>query len=184
MSLERLVYASRATFALSRSGIEPEVGRILMQSRRHNPRRGLVGGLYFGDGHFFQCLEGEAAAIDKLMALLATDPRHTEITVLRRDRITESTFAGWGMKYVPNATEVKRLLAQHGQNRFDPAAFPEAMTTAMVELMRRGPDDGTPPGAIDPAAQPHARGQDRVARGLGAVALLISLLALAISLVG
>ena len=46
--LQRMVYASRATFASSRqgSGIELEVARILMQSRRNNPRRGLAGALY------------------------------------------------------------------------------------------------------------------------------------------
>ena len=42
--LQRMVYASRATFApsLQGSGIELDVARILMQSRRNNPRRGTA----------------------------------------------------------------------------------------------------------------------------------------------
>ena len=68
MSLIRLAYASRASFRPSgnASGVEPEVGRILMTSLRNNPREGIVGGLYYGDGYFFQYLEGEGDAVRRL----------------------------------------------------------------------------------------------------------------------
>ena len=55
MSLIRLAYASRASFRPSgnASGVEPEVGRILMTSLRNNPRAGIVGGSITGMGISF-----------------------------------------------------------------------------------------------------------------------------------
>ena len=70
--LVQIVYVSRSTFTTIPAGlgIEPSVARILAQSRANNARRGLVGALYFGDGCFFQCLEGRAADVDHLYAAL------------------------------------------------------------------------------------------------------------------
>ena len=113
--LQQLVYISRAAFASSREelGVAPEVGRILVQSRLNNPRRGLVGALYYGDGCFFQCLEGEPAAIDKLYDSLLADPRHRDLKVLYRRSIAHATFSDWAMKHVPGASEVRALLRKH-----------------------------------------------------------------------
>ena len=62
--LIRIVYISRATFPITpdSDGIEPNVARILSTSRTNNRKNGLVGMLYYGDGCFFQCLEGETAS--------------------------------------------------------------------------------------------------------------------------
>lgn len=167
--IQQLVYASRATFQSTANGggVEPEVARILMQSRRNNPRRGLVGALYYGDGCFFQCLEGPQGEIDKLYEQLMKDPRHRDLTVLRRQFIGHTSFAGWSMKYVPAATDVQTLLALHGKDRFDPYSFDNALLDAMVTLLHhRSESDGLnpmPPAAVGarpgkpvPAVQPAA----------------------------
>jgi hypothetical protein len=140
--LQRMVYASRATFTPSRqgSGIELEVARILMQSRRNNPRSGLVGALYYGDGCFFQCLEGEASAIDELCARIAKDPRHRDMQVLGQHPIEARSFSVWAMKYVPNASAVQALMARHGHKSFDPFNFDETLIAAMLDLLRQGSD--------------------------------------------
>jgi len=150
--LQRLVYVSRATFAPSRqsSGIDLEVARILMQSRRNNPRKGLVGALYYGDGCFFQCLEGESAAIDELCARIADDPRHKDMQVLGREPIKARSFSIWAMKYVPNASAVQALMARHGRRQFDPYTFDAALVGAMLDLLRQGADT-----ADDDVAGPH-----------------------------
>ena len=151
--IQQLVYASRATFQSTDNGggVEPEVARILMQSRRNNPRRGLVGALYYGDGCFFQCLEGPQGEIDKLYEQLMKDPRHRDLTVLRRQFIGHTSFAGWSMKYVPAATDVQTLLALHGKDRFDPYSFDNALLDAMVTLLHhRSEGDGLNP--MRPAA--------------------------------
>ena len=146
MSLERLVYCSRATFpAATERGLHPEVGRILMQSRRNNPRDELVGGLYFANGWFFQCLEGPAASIDRLLRRLAADPRHAQLAVLSRSPIAIRRFTRWSMKFVPDAAEVRVLLQRHGLDEFVPTRFDPATTASMVDLLVAGSEAPAPP---------------------------------------
>jgi hypothetical protein len=74
-----LVYASRAAFApVGGGGIEPEVARILAQSRRNNPRQDIGGMLFNKDGYLFQCLEGEPHDVEAVYQRIARDPRHQE----------------------------------------------------------------------------------------------------------
>ncbi|WP_018649295.1 MULTISPECIES: BLUF domain-containing protein [unclassified Thioalkalivibrio] len=139
----QLVYVSRAAFARHEhpaQGIEPEVGRILLQSRQNNPRAGIVGALYYGDGHFFQCLEGEPKAVYATLERIRCDPRHEEITVLRERELERAGFGEWSMKYVPAAGEVRALLQQFGQRRFDPFGFDDQQIEAMLDLLRSGRD--------------------------------------------
>ncbi|WP_460457371.1 BLUF domain-containing protein [Arenimonas alkanexedens] len=158
--LLRLTYASRARFdnVNGSAGIHPEVARILIQSRRNNPRRGLVGALYFGDGCFFQCLEGPTAEVEALYQRLHDDPRHHDIRVLAREVVLRPSFSGWSMKLVPNASEVRRLMARHGRASFDPYSFDDKLVAATTKLLLEGPDAKlaaevlTPsPGAAEPA---------------------------------
>ena len=88
-SLTRIIYISRSTFkwSVNDGGIEPAVARILSKSRINNRKNGLVGVLYFGEGCFFQCLEGETATIEALYAKLLKDPRHKDLKVLVRKSI-------------------------------------------------------------------------------------------------
>lgn len=141
-NLQRLVYSSRATFAQVQddSGINREVARILMQSRRNNPRQGLVGALYFGDGNFFQCLEGEAEALDEVCERIRQDSRHTGMKVLGRHPIKSRSFSVWAMKFVPNAMQVQILLVSRGLTRFEPEKFDESTISAMLTLLRQGAD--------------------------------------------
>ncbi|ADC72402.1 BLUF domain protein [Thioalkalivibrio sp. K90mix] len=139
----QLVYVSRAAFAPhahAAQGIEPEVGRILLQSRQNNPRARIVGALYYGDGHFFQCLEGEPEAVYATLERIRRDPRHEEITVLRERELERPGFGEWSMKYVPAAGEVRALLQQFGQRRFDPFGFDDQQIEAMLDLLRSGRD--------------------------------------------
>jgi hypothetical protein len=145
--LIRIIYISRSTFTPSRStaGIEPNVGRILAKSRINNRRDGLVGVLYFGDGCFFQCLEGEQSAIDTLYARLQSDERHTDIKLLSREFINELSYADWAMKYVPLEKEMTRLLNQAGLQTFDPYRFDTAMVQKVINLLRMATDTLTAP---------------------------------------
>lgn len=154
----RLVYASRSTFAPIRdgAGIHPEVARILVQSRRNNARQRIVGGLYFADGSFFQCLEGREAEVQALYDRLAADPRHRDVRLLDRREIDAPAFGEWAMKHVPNAPEVQQLLARHGRTGFDPHSFPPALVDAMVGLLLERPDVA-PPGEPVPGLEPAAR---------------------------
>lgn len=139
-ALEQLVYFSRATFPTrsAHGGIEPEVARILVQSRLNNPKRGLVGALYFGDGHFFQVLEGAGAELDGLLERLARDPRHEGFQVLIRRPLAQRGFRQWSMKYVALADDVQALLRRHGLRQFEPARFSPALVEELVALLQQG----------------------------------------------
>ena len=169
----RLVYASRSTFAPIRdgAGIHPEVARILVQSRRNNASQRIVGGLYFVDGSFFQCLEGREAEVQALYDRLAADPRHRDVRLLDRREIDAPAFGEWAMKHVPNAPEVQQLLARHGRSGFDPHSFPPALVDAMVGLLLERPDVA-PPGEPVPGLEPAARRMffTRIAVATGLVA--------------
>lgn len=181
--LLRLVYASRSSLpnAESSAGIHPEIARILMQSRRNNPRKGLVGALYYSNGIFFQCLEGPASEVEALYQRLPYDPRHRDLKVLARQPIEVLSFAGWSMKHVPNAAEVQALLARHGRQGFDPYSFDPATLDAMVKLLLDRPE-GALPGM--PSASAAEWTPERVAAragwalGISSAALLTALIAL------
>lgn len=186
-ALEQLVYFSRATFP-SRSahgGIEPQVARILVQSRLNNPKRGLVGALYFGDGHFFQVLEGAGTEIDGLLARLARDPRHDGFQVLTRRPLAQRGFRHWSMKYVALADDVQALLRRHGLRRFEPASFSPVVVEELVALLQQGKAFSARQ-QVDPvydlARQEYAeqmRSRTRLGAALGGVGGLIVGLALA-----
>ncbi|WP_133500888.1 BLUF domain-containing protein [Cognatilysobacter terrigena] len=187
--LIQIVYVSRSTFPVmpAERGIEPSVARILAQSRINNPRRGLVGALYFGDGCFFQCLEGRAADVDRLYAALLDDPRHTDLKVLSRRPIERTGFASWSMKYVPLDAPMRALLAERGLSTFDPYRFDEATVARVLALLRDGGDVMLPLEAAAPrqerldADNGRALRMARLSIALASLALLASAAALVLA---
>ncbi len=189
-NFQRLVYASRATFPSIRegSGVEIEVARILSQSRRNNPRSGLVGALYYADGCFFQCLEGTAASLDEVYARITCDPRHTDLKLLRRESIPALQYADWAMKYAADGAQVQALLARTGRRDFDPYSFDDATITDMLQVLRLGPDAKPAEAlALEGAAErPTSSSDPRALLALvtAGVALAVSVVALAVALAG
>ncbi|MGN6150892.1 MAG: BLUF domain-containing protein [Lysobacteraceae bacterium] len=149
--LVQIVYVSRSAFTAmpAELGIEPSVARILAQSRINNARRGLVGALYFGDGCFFQCLEGRAEDVDRLYAALLRDSRHYDLQILVRRPIERTSFSTWAMKYVPLDAEMKSLLRDLGLSTFDPYRFDEATVARVLDLLGRGRDLDPMPAAVE-----------------------------------
>ncbi len=136
-TLVQIIYVSRATSPPGRpeNGIDPAVARILAKSRSNNRKNGLVGVLYFGDGCFFQCLEGDEAAIDTLYAKLEQDARHKDLKLISRKSIAAQSFKDWSMKYVPAEQAMSRLLHAKGMATFDPYQFDVAMTQEVIALL-------------------------------------------------
>lgn len=143
MSLIRLAYASKATFKAMplERGIEPNVSRILLASRRNNPKKGLVGGLYYGNDNFFQYLEGEESAVHELYDRIKRDDRHKDVKTLIEEPLAARTFTNWSMKYVPVAGDVGRFLKDNKLSKFDPYQFDSSMCEQMIELVRASSHD-------------------------------------------
>jgi hypothetical protein len=105
-TLYTFVYCSRAA-----EGVEDaEVGRIVEAAQRRNLAKGITGVLVFGNGVFFQLIEGPAAQIRKLIATLHCDPRHYDVVTLewseeRRERL----YPNWEMERV-EADDIRAVL--------------------------------------------------------------------------
>lgn len=138
MPLMRLAYASEATFEPKPvdQGVEPHVARILMTSRRNNGRSDLMGGLYYGDNRFFQYLEGDEESVLKTYERIKGDDRHRNLTKLIEEPLERRTFSNWSMKYVPLSSDVRRFLASHNLDSFDPASFTAVQCEEMIGLIR------------------------------------------------
>lgn len=141
-NLLRLTYASTAEFepVYNSPGIEVSVARILMQSRRNNPKRRIGGVLHYGDGYFFQCLEGPRDQVNDVYQVIAADPRHRDVQLLSALTPDERAFGNWSMKYVPVEGTIKTLLARHGVERFQPYEFSDQLVNELLRECIRGGD--------------------------------------------
>jgi hypothetical protein len=137
--LYRLTYASRSTFKpfLNEGGVDGNIAQILNTARESNKKAGLVGALYYGNGCFFQCLEGKKEQIDLLFEKLLKDSRHKDLKILSYQPIVSSGFSSWEMKYATIDNEVRSFLRQHGITKFDPYKFNDQMTANLVEMLQK-----------------------------------------------
>lgn len=144
MSLIRLAYASEATFREKpvEQGVEPNMARILMTSRKNNAKSQIVGGLYYGNGCFFQYLEGEEQAVSELYDRIARDERHRNVTTLIKEPLAARTFSNWSMKYVPLSSDVQGFLDRHKMKSFQPLNFTRPLCDEMIQLIRDSSEQG------------------------------------------
>ncbi|MEO8452054.1 MAG: BLUF domain-containing protein [Gemmatimonadota bacterium] len=94
--LIHLVYASEATSPPT----EAELAVLLRQSRASNDRRDITGMLLYSNHSFFQILEGRAEVVEKLLEVIAADPRHRRTAVIIREPILSRTFGDWTMGFM------------------------------------------------------------------------------------
>lgn len=139
--LIRLTYASTATFKSDeKGGIEFEVARILLKSRHNNPKAGVGGVLHYGNGYFFQCLEGTRDQVNSVYQKIGKDDRHTNVQVLSSQSIERRMFSDWSMKYLPVEENLNKILKSRGQKKFDPYVFDDAMINELLVACVKGKD--------------------------------------------
>ena len=136
--LVRLLYASRAVPAVD----QDELVAILRKSKANNPEAGVTGVLCFSEGIFLQVLEGGRDAVNALYNRIASDSRHTDVTLLCYEEIGERRFAGWSMGQVNMSRLNPALLLKYSEKpTLDPftvsgrvslALFEELMATASI----------------------------------------------------
>lgn len=128
---------------------------------------------------FFQCLEGEEVAIDKLYAKLQEDPRHKDLMLISRKLITTLFFSDWAMKYVPLEAKLNAELQANGFNSFDPYKFDTAMTKKVLQLLQASNNASSE----DTIAQPlNITSIEKPKNYMAIFALTFSILSLAISI--
>jgi hypothetical protein len=135
----RLTYASTANFLSNKGGgIESEVARILMQSRGNNSRVDVGGVLHFGNGYFFQCLEGPKDQVNDIFSRIGKDNRHKAVQILSSKVVNERLFDKWSMKYLQLERSLTAVLVDMGQKNFNPYQLDDSMIdnllNACIEL--------------------------------------------------
>jgi hypothetical protein len=160
-----LSYCSTAAFeaAPQSFGVDPEVIRILIESRRFNRQHQIGGVLQFGNGYFFQYLEGPTDVVDRLYARICRDGRHRDVRRLTRRPVGSRRFEYWSMKFVAIDRVVGEVLRRHDLPRFDPYEFTPAIIDDMVVSCIHPPDEAP---EADPDPQAHARSRKSLWRRL------------------
>ncbi len=182
--LLQIIYISRSTFDSQEiiNKIEPNVARILAKSRVNNRKNGLVGVLYFGDGVFFQCLEGDEDAVNTLLSKLEADPRHKDIKVISKKYIDTLSFGEWAMKFAPLDEQIQRFLKENNFQTFDPYLFSGEMINKFLNLLFKAYDESSDsilPSKINDSTQAPL---SKTAQTKANLALLFSGLALMVSI--
>ncbi len=91
----QISYISTATRPMTQEDLE----QILRSSRENNARMGITGMLLYGNNTFIQILEGEETAVNKLIASIKKDPRHTDFQVLNKKTVDRREYADWSMGF-------------------------------------------------------------------------------------
>lgn len=109
-------YCSTASSQLPK--IWDDLRDILTEAHHFNHNHAISGVLYFADGYFFQCVEGEKHHLDLLLEKIKKDERHTDLKFYGFKIITQRNFPEWKMKYVARHSEIKTFLCDLGFDTF------------------------------------------------------------------
>jgi hypothetical protein len=134
--LVRCLYASRPV-----KPAPPDLlDRILDQSRRNNPARGITGLLCYTSDVFVQVIEGGRNEVCDLYNAIVSDERHTQVRLLAYEEIAERRFPGWSMGQVNVETVNRALLLKYSEKPvLDPFVSPGQATMALLtELVASG----------------------------------------------
>lgn len=119
MSLYRLCYASQSIKPdhLIRHDLMDIINAAVVFNTEHH----IFGVLYYGQGYFFQCLEGEKEQVDHVFQTrIQLDKRHQNIKVLDCVAIADIQFNSWNMKFAPYEKALMQLFEDHGKSTFNP----------------------------------------------------------------
>jgi hypothetical protein len=127
-----LLYCSQAVYVFG----EEQLADLLESSLAWNAQCGITGLLCYGNGHFVQVLEGEAADVEALFARIKRDRRHHRVHVLSRGVGPARRFDDWRMAFTKSQTHefywlITFLEAHHHRLllRQIPVAEPQLATT-------------------------------------------------------
>jgi len=93
-----LTYVSRMTL---KAGVTPRtLSDIMTVAQRENFAHRITGFLCFGNGYFFQYIEGEKSAIEQLFGNIQRDGRNRDVTLKSKGVIEQRLFQDWQMLMV------------------------------------------------------------------------------------
>lgn len=96
--LYQIVYTSRITSTgLSSASTLNDIAKV---SIRNNKVDNVTGILCYGNGYFFQCVEGTEQTLTNLKNRILMDDRHKDMQMLEFSAITKRRFTGWSLRSI------------------------------------------------------------------------------------
>ncbi len=109
--------------------------QILGQAHANNPCHGITGVLYYGNLHFFQCLEGKQSAVMDMYNKVKNDHRHTHVTPLITMTLKTRVFDSWSMKFIDSNKAIMNFFQQHGLASFAPEKLKKQELKSFIRLL-------------------------------------------------
>ena len=134
--LVRCLYASRISTPLATFALD----EILEQSRKNNPKRGIIGLLCHTHDSFVQVVEGGREPVSDLLRSIYRDDRHQQMTILLFEEIAERRFGNWTMGRVNVESVNAAVLLKYSEKvALDPFnCSSQAMMSLLTELIATG----------------------------------------------
>ena len=155
--LYRLVYTSRNLLAGPEEAHAAAVAEVLATSRRNNARVGVTGALLFNGGSFAQVLEGPRAAVEATFERIQRDARHSDVSVLQCEPVTERGFPHWSMSFIGHSARGRALWDDiASRTGFDLARIEGDALFATLHAIVTD-EEGLPPAPPAPAVPPRRR---------------------------
>ncbi len=80
---------------------DAQLSDILEISRRNNQIAGITGLLLYGDGVFFQVLEGGEETVKACFERIKLDARHQHMLIAAERTVPQRSFEAWAMGFMP-----------------------------------------------------------------------------------
>lgn len=134
--LVRCLYASR----IPKTQSAATLNNILESSRKNNTKHGITGVLVATSDSFIQVLEGGRAQVCETYNHIAQDKRHTDVTILAFEEISQRSFEGWSMGEVTTKQLNPTVLLKHSATlHIDPFTMSGSAVLALLhEIVSSG----------------------------------------------
>ena len=137
----QLCYAS--TRNESEHDLLTDLSDILATSRLFNYQHMIFGVLYYAQGHFFQCLQGEDAIVNELFTRIERDSRHREVFRFDDQWIEHPNYTKWSMKYVHKHGLISSFFKRMGHLTFQPHAIEQHQLVEFIHLLHEVDENHT-----------------------------------------
>jgi Sensors of blue-light using FAD len=104
--LYQLIYRSRVARKVRFADVEA----IAEAAAVKNAEVRVSGILLYTPTYFLQVLEGEKDAVETTYARIFNDPRHDDVTILKKSEIVVRQFGEWNMRAVMPSSELTAAL--------------------------------------------------------------------------
>lgn len=133
--MKQFCYVSEAT--ATKPQLLEDLRNILSEARNFNHQHHICGVLYFSEGQFFQCIEGEHEVMQQLIEKLRKDQRHQDFKFFEPKEINQPLFSDWSMKYVSRHSDIQQFFLAQGFQKFEPKSLNQSQVDQFLVLLQR-----------------------------------------------